>query len=73
MSQRLLEFYSPQGSEDRDKELKWVKQLRKLIKAVGFMEKTSKLQIKVAENLTDLSQQLKVVFDCSDASSSIST
>ena len=60
MSQRLLMLYKPDESAAFD-ELKWVKQLRKCIKAIQYMEKGKSTKI-ATEPLTALSQQLKLVF-----------
>jgi hypothetical protein len=42
MTERLLNFYKPPTDESSFHELRWVKQLRKAVKALNFMEKAKK-------------------------------
>lgn len=74
MSERLLVLYKPPAEEQAfsiDKELRWVKQLRKVIKAIAFMEKAKTTTPKLGNSpIKNLSGHLKMIFvslNCSDS------
>ncbi len=39
LAERLLQLYKPDENFNLDREIRWAKQIRKIIKAIVFMEK----------------------------------
>ena len=65
MADRLLNFYKPAEAEDSSfHETRWVKSLRKSIKALSYMEKakTNHPKIMSTGTLQQLSTHLKMLF-----------
>jgi hypothetical protein len=62
MAERLLCFYNDEVKQDQ--ELRWVKQVRKVVKAIAFMDKGKLTSPKFGEilPLIKLSQHLKNIF-----------
>jgi hypothetical protein len=62
MAERLLSFYNDDIKQDQ--ELRWVKQVRKVVKAITFMDKGKLTLPKFGsiEPLIKLSQHLKNIF-----------
>ena len=63
-------MYRPDENFNLDKEIRWAKQIRKIIKAIVFMEKGKMTYPKFGEStaLQQLSQHLKSVFVSSEMS-----
>lgn len=64
LSQRLLQIYKPESDCVFEQEAKWAKHIRKLTKAILFMEQQSQLVNKIADvlPLNQLSAHLKTFF-----------
>ena len=63
-----MNVYKPDEQFNLDREIRWAKQIRKIIKAIVFMEKGKTTYPKFGESpaLQQLSQHLKSVFVSSD-------
>ena len=64
LAERLLHVYKPDEHFNLDFEIRWAKQIRKIIKAIVYMEKGKVTYPKFGESpaLQQLSQHLKSVF-----------